>query len=377
MTPTELLFGKFPRTVAASGVRDPNQHHVFSEGEFDAFLDEVREKRNVYSSISQFPLGGEPVTDKVPFDFDSPYKESSFPPTYNDCQKIEEMRDDPWLTSKILGDVLADAKKVAKYAVRRNIPSLAVFSGLGLHYYLMCKPEEDAKDEIRTTNRKLTDELDLQTSDTVVAQPERILRVPNCRRVDSEAGESVLCDIWTIPIHPKRLLEMSSTDLLETAKNPNWLELDEEEYAVENRPEMQVYEDYINVSRGPIQTKELDEIDDVSDGEIKYILEEQIKMPCISERVKQRNPSHNARFVFAVALFNKGYSVEESVDIIRKLNWIDFDEEKTRSYLEQVHNHGYGRWSCRTLMNKGLCVHSDNPSECPSFMKPGEECKWK
>lgn len=382
MTPTELLFGKFPRTVAASAGDMPNQSHVFSEGEFEVFIENVRENRNVYSSISKFPVGDKPVVDKVPFDFDSPTKESAFPPTYNDCQKIEEMRDDPWLASSVLGEVLSDSKKVARYAQRRNIPSIAVFSGLGIHYYLLYRPEKEdedrsVKDKMKSTNGMITEKLGLETSDTVVAQPERILRVPNCRRVSEVDGEPVPCDTYTIPVLPENLVDMAAEDLLEAAKEPNELELDPDRFAEEKRPVMELHEDYLNVSRGPIETVELEEIEEVSDAETNFILEDQIDMPCIAERVKQRNPGHNTRFVFAVQLFNLGYSVDEVTEIIRSLNWVDFDAEKTRKYLNQIYDHGYGRWSCRKMMDKGLCVYSDQPSECPTFMKGGEPCRWK
>lgn len=381
MTPTELLFGKFPRTVASSAGDMPNQTHVFSQGEFDVFVDKVRENKNVYSSISKFPVGGQPIVDKIPFDFDSPTKKTEFPPTFNDCEKIERMRDDSWLATTVLGDVLEDAKTLARYTERRDIPSIAVFSGLGMHYYLLTRTEEEdeertVKDKMKSTNAKLTEELGLETSDTVVAQPERILRVPNCRRVSEVDGEAVPCDVWTVPILPHHLIDMSVENLLETAKEPNVIDLDEEEYSEENRPVMQVHEDYMNISRGPIQAEELGDIDEVSDDEVDFILNEMIEMPCISERVKQRNPGHNTRFVFAVQLFNIGYTVEEIVEIIRKLNWVDFDADKTRKFLKQIYEHGYGRWSCRTMMDKGLCVHSDNPSDCPTFMESGEHCKW-
>lgn len=373
MTPTELLFGEFPRTVAAAGVEPPHQRHVFSEGEFRSFLNAVREKRNVYSSISVQPIGRKPRVDKVPFDFDSPVKDIAFTDGENDCEKIEAMREDSWLASEVLGEVLRDTKTLAEWSKENDIPGIAVFSGLGIHFYLLYQEEVDPKDEMRSTNIKLTEELGLDTSDTVVSQPERILRVPNCRRVATEEEEVIPCDIWTIPIERDDILHMTVEDLLSDAQTQNHLDLGEDEY-LKDRPEMEVFEGY-NEERA--QTRELGEQADVSDAEIEYILENQIKMPCISERARQKHPAHSARFSFAVTLFNLGYSVNECVDIIGRLNWSDFDPDTTRKYLRQIYEHGYGKWSCEKMMGKGLCVHSEDPSNCPTFMKNGEPCKWK
>lgn len=373
MTPTQLLFGEFPRTVAAAGVEAPHQRHVFSEGEFYSFLDAVREKRNVYSSISVQPIGQKPRVDKVPFDFDSPVKDVAFTEDENDCEKVEAMRDDPWLANEVLGAVLDDAQTLAEWSKENKIPGIAVFSGLGIHFYLLYREEVDPKEEMRSTNIKLTEELDLKTSDTVVSQPERILRVPNCRRVATEDDEIIPCDVWTIPIERDDLIHMTVEDLLAEAETPNEVDVGVE-YLPENRPEMQVYEGY-NEERK--QVKELGEQVEVADAEIEYILEKQIKMPCISERAKQQNPDHEARFVFAVTLFNLGYNIEECVDIIRRLNWSNFDADKTRKYLRQIYEHGYSKWSCEKMIGKGLCVHEEDPSNCPTFMKNGERCKWK
>jgi hypothetical protein len=368
------LYGTFPRAVG-----NPNQWIVHSEGEFDVFLENNNGKWNCYSSIARFPAPGGIVGDKVSYDFDSPGKDDVFYDVEGDHIKVEMMREDPDIAEEVLGQVARDAGHLAKESMKNGIPTIGVFTGLGIHVHQLFQPTPNPADAITSTAIKCIEELNLETADKIpVGDVQRILRVPNCQRVHVEGvfdeTKSIPCPLYTIPLTAKELEEFGPQELLEESKEPRQIDLD---YLPE-RPEMRVFDDYLDEQFQAMANSALEiTMEDYQDEDFARFVKRILKMPCMYERVIQPNPRHDVRRNLAVLLFNMGYSVDRAVSLIRRLNWRDFNQKTTRAHLQHIWDKGYADMSCRTMIERGLCTRMDDPESCPTYGWKGGQAEWK
>lgn len=353
-----LVYGGFPRFVG-----NPHQFAVYSEKQMDAFIEANDGENNLYSSISHYTADGVAVTDKISLDFDTPRKETSFPFTEAEDEKIDMMRQDPDLAGQVLGNVLDDVKKAIRWCGEREIPTLSVFTGFGIHLHLLYEEEVYPKKELTSTAVKMQEELDLGTLDRVpIGDVHRIMRIPNCHRMYS--GRK--CYLKTIPIGSEELLSWEVDDLLEESHDERYPDI-----PVNGRPEMEIYREYTtgsedNVHREPLEVNESLEFEN---DYIEWLLKEALKLPCMWKRIMQPNPSQSVRFNSAVMLMNYGLDPDEIFDIFKRLNWVDWDPDETRYQLNNIANGQYADMSCESLQSQGLCVFEKDQrgDECPTY----------
>lgn len=375
----KLLYGKFPRRVG-----NPVQWPVHSESELDAVIEECEGERNLYATISHFDLteGGGVVSDKISIDLDSPMKEAAFPRTDRDDEKVMLMREDPELAQEVLGEVVEDARRVAERAEAEQIPLVGVFSGFGIHLHLLYQDQLQARQHLATTVRRYLDELELDTLDIqLIGDVQRILRMPNVRRVyvDADRGESIdedthtmACNLYTIPMTRDEVQDLTVKDLLNWSESPRQIPLPDEE-----RPEMQVYDDYLEeraTVRGEVEV-EID-VQNYEKQGILNMLKELLQMPCMYERIVQPNPHHMVRFNSAVLLFNAGFTRQEIEEMFMSLGWVDADRKKTRKFLKQIHTRGYADMSCQSIQSLGLCTRKEDPESCSTYGWGGGQAEW-
>ena len=72
--------------------------------------------------------------------------------------------------------------------------------------------------------------------------------------------------------------------------------------------------------------------------------------------IQDPEPAHEVRTDFVAELYWLGYSEDEVVEIIRKLNWKDFDEKLTRYHVHKIFEKGLLPMSCSKLRNFVKCV---------------------
>ena len=132
-----IIFGEsgFPRTVAYASNGKLKQLFVHSEGEFDMFFDHNKEDQNLYSSICRFRSDMRPVLGNIPFDFDSPKKDTIFD-NETDEEKIKMMREDEELAEEVLGEVWKDAQSLVTKCLEDGIPVVTVFLLFCFYYYV-------------------------------------------------------------------------------------------------------------------------------------------------------------------------------------------------------------------------------------------------
>lgn len=385
-TAQEELFGGFPRRVGT-----PNQFWVFSETQFDHFVDSIDGRRNAYVTVNRLPIDTDSPslfdveTDKVFFDFDG---DKSALPQGEDTpadEAIAAMRSDPDLADEVLGEAVSDARRLAERSIHDGIPVLGVFSGFGVHVHQLYQPTaEGVYTKTASTAHRYIDMLDLQTADpNVIDNGQRICRVPNVERVTTpgprgEVRDGRGTDLWTIPLNKNSLQTMSVGWLLDMSKEPLYLN----NTYVDDRPEMGVFTDYVeDLTRGedgwgeaqPVEERETSE---PSQRDARTLLEELVRMPCMVERLDQPNPSHTVRVNGAVMLFNVGLNPPEVLSLFQRLNWTDWDRKTTKKHLNHIYRNGYSDQNCSTLRRKGLCV-VDDATECPCYGWSGGDAEWK
>jgi len=79
--------------------------------------------------------------------------------------------------------------------------------------------------------------------------------------------------------------------------------------------------------------------------------------PCIGEALKhslKEKNGHLMRLAIAVEFLNKGYSADQVVDLFR--SQADFDEKKTRYYVEDALKKGYKPFRCSKIRKLGFCL---------------------
>lgn len=367
-TASTELFGKFPRRVG-----EPRQWFVHSSSEFDSFVEANQGRKNLYSTISYYGRGGTPITDKVSIDLDSPGKEAAFPDAEHEFEKIQSMRDDPDLAQYVLGDVVEDARAVSQWAEEQEVPFMAVFTGFGIHVHLLFEPEPRPEEKLTSVVEMLREELNLETVDRVVeGDVERLMKVPNCERVDSGRG----CNLYSIPLSRGEVQEANAPALLEESRTTRSVSA-----PLDDRPAMPHYPEYVTSDNGQEtveQQEPLELAEDRTSENFREFVREAIKMPCMAERLFQADPPHQVRQNSAVLLFNLGMSVDDVQNVFSRMNWRNYDPEITRKQLEQIHSRGYGDMSCETVQSAGLCLYSPEEREnCPTFGWQGGKCYYE
>jgi len=391
-TATEALFGKFPRAVGTNTATGQlRQWLVHSEGEFDAFFDHINGSKNAYTAINWRPIGGTLRLDKIPYDFDTPQKENDWPVFGGEVPPQDElfsrMRAEPDVADAVLAPVLDDARKLIRRSAENNIPTICVFSGLGMHVYQLFREKENPDKQLDTTTKKYKRELNLQTADEQVSgDVKRVLRIPNAQRMHLEIQDGEMVGTrptatYTIPLLPGEVLEKSASELLAMACQPR--DMDEQQLAYiapEKRPTMKTHEDYLRTT-GDIEAATQEDMRKLeervtADDFLAFTLKEHLKLPCMYERIQQPEPDHRIRLNCEVLLLNNGYTANEVVDLFSRLNWSDWDRGITREQVESIYRSGYSDMSCRTLRAEGFCTRADNPTDCPTYEWSGGRAEW-
>lgn len=383
-----LLFGDAPRRVGT-----PVQHWVYSADQVDLFIDSVNGRRNAYGTLCRWDFeSGDEIADKVLYDLDSPAKDEQgewkvFDEDPPDDEVIELMRNDPDLADDILGKVCEEAREIARRCRDDNVPCVGVFSGFGIHIHQLFESTASPATAMATTANAYIDRLDLQTPDrSILGQPERICRVPNCERIAGsvdigdygpEVSDGRGTGLYTIPMSRAELTTVDVEWLLDASHSPRT----PDSLRVSERPEMRVWSEYetgleeeVDIPPRPLDP---DKTAISEDDDLRWYLRQLLKMPCMVDRLlDDPNPDHDVRVNATVMLLNVGLTPQEVVDLYERINWIDFDRQQTEKYVEGIYRNPVSDMRCDTLRKRGLCVRSEDPESCPTFGWSGGQPEW-
>lgn len=365
MTPTqEALFGKFPRDAGI-----PSRFPLFSRGHFKSFMEKSNGRHNLYCSIARYDYP-DYYCDTVFYDFDAGW-DGLFSVGDTPPEKFRKLREDSSLAEEFLGDVIEESKRLVSESLSQEIPVLGVFTGKGLHIYQFYQEKKHPRKEMLSTANKFKEELNLDHLDPKpIGDVMRIARIPGSRRMWDDRK----CPLFTTPLTPSEVLEMDAEWLLSTSSEPRRVSIG----IPDERPEMQVYDNHL---RTTVSNKTRDDFNPaevgIEDEFLEWYIRRVVKMPCVAERALTKDPDHYTRLNLAIHLFNVGLSKKSVFDIISQLNWRDFDREETKKQLNQIYRRGYQEFGCKRMRDEELCVHSDNPRECPTYgWRNAGECRW-
>lgn len=378
------LFGTFPRFVGLVGKEmgdDADQFIAFDETTFNIFVDRNYGERNMYTRVSHLGDSGVSVVDKIFLDLDVD-KEELGVEEVNDKELVRQMRNDRMRADEVLGEVVSDARSAARFIDEEmGWPAVGVYSGMGIHIHILTEPMATPSRRLRSTARMIESEADLSTLDekgTKEGDYNRLCRVANCPRVD-QSGEPL--DLYTIPLSIEELKELETDKLLEKARSKRNVRIPDA-----RKPELQVWDNYeasTESSRDDVETQPVGEITgEEIDERVEELLEDALRMPCMYKRIKSRNPDHKVRYNASILLFNCGLRPSDVVDIYKKLGWFDFDEEVTRTQLQNIWEEQYASMSCKTIQERGLCnpewdTVEERRAKCPTYGWEGGDANWK
>jgi len=91
------------------------------------------------------------------------------------------------------------------------------------------------------------------------------------------------------------------------------------------------------------------------DRERLYRYLSKILRPCILRHLFTEDPPHDIRTAATIDLMWAGFTVEDIVEIYRKIGWVDFNERITEYQVRYIFRRGLYPYSCRKLKQLGYC----------------------
>ena len=328
-----IIFGRFPRVLGLKSKSKFRRIKINSFEELVSYIYKYNSIADLYSSIYDLFYG----IDKIVFDLDSPNIQDAYVDT---CLLVDKLKSD-------------------------KIPYLIVFSGQkGFHVYALFKYwRPPNKDTAIVANRALyhyfLSEVNLKTVDVkLIGDVSRVIRIPNTKH--TKTGR------YAIPLPPSMCDELTVSDIISMSRDPKPIII---AHGVLRDPR-----EYIDLSSMYAREYATAEKLDLAGHSIPKTKREVIEMlkpiirPCILYIVsRDPEPPHDIRTYFVEELVWLGYSVDEIVDIIRRLNWIDLNERITRYHVNKIYEKivKEGRLfppTCKTLRDKGYCLRDKCPT---------------
>jgi DNA primase large subunit len=93
--------------------------------------------------------------------------------------------------------------------------------------------------------------------------------------------------------------------------------------------------------------------------EIPQSYESKKNRPCLQKALSlplHYGEGHKIRLAIAVECLHKGFSVDQVVDLFRSQG--DFNEKKTRYFVNDALKKGYKPFKCKTIQNLGFCLEN-------------------
>lgn len=304
----EELFYKFPREVGYRRVVVNNKSELLH------YVELANGVKPVYVSLYDLGL----TIDKVFFDFDS--------------TSLQHVFDEVKLFIKKLNDY--------------NLPYIPVFSGQkGFHVYVLMKPwrppnTETARAILRDIQVKLAGSF--TTADRhVFGDVRRLVRFPNTLNKTN----------YCVPL-PYDFTSWTIEEIIRYAKEPHTID-----YNIRDIPGIEAFvdevHDYISEDTG-----KLTPLHDFHDMPPRLHLIKELIRPCVFEAVTtDPEPPHIVRMALVTELMYYGWSGDSIYELIRLLNWRDFDPKITKYQIDQIFRHRYLPPSCNKLRHFVRCTN--------------------
>ena len=291
-----FLFNQFPRDVGIPNYYKKGSFYrkqVTCARDFQRYLSLMSgSSAGTYTSV--YDTNDRVVADKIVFDFDS----------------------------KDLITGLTDVEILSDRLHERNIPYLVVFSGKkGFHVWCLLKPEKMGRDiagyYLGNLQRSLIG--GLGTIDThLIGNASAMIRIPNT------LNNGRYCS----PL-PFEFRKMSIEEILDYSRTQHSINF----FPGELKPIQELVGDF-----KPSQRNNVEEFnDEIKIGSVPTmeILEELIRS-CVIKEVQKSNPCTTARLDFVSEMMFAAFAPKQILDIIKRLEWENFDERMTEYQIKKV-----------------------------------------
>lgn len=333
-----IIFSRFPRQMSI--VVSPRRGLVLRAHDIQRFY----EIAHLYDGLGDvftelYVHDGGVHVDKIVFDIDGPDLEKAF---------IELL-------------------SLRGFLDRERMPYILVFSGSkGFHVYIPVKHfvanDETARLAIKSMQDYIASSVGLRYYDKhLVGTTRHWIRVPGTRNMKSKRYSSFLDPLVR---ELSRVYEASHTPIC-----PDYRDVlsrrppDPREYVGKT---IEYYE-HNNPPPRPLITISHEK------GDVARFLEPLLR-PCVYKWALTTEPSHFIRTQFALELCWLGFTEEEIVEIISRLNWEDYEERITRYHVRKICDKAKAGVlkpaSCKTIRDKGYCLGE----KCPFY--PGYFYWW-
>jgi len=293
------LFNIFPRDI---GIPNPIRKKDFYRREVSSFKEFYRyltlmtgSNRGAYTSV--YDNNPDITLDKVVFDLDNKTN---------------------------LNKALEDTISLINRLQDRDIPYAVTFSGRkGFHVYGLLKPAKLSRDIGAYYLKSLQEELaeGIESVDRqLIGDIRRMIRIPN----------SINNGYYCAPL-PTNFQKMSIEEILDYSKNTHRLSF--------SHGKLKPIQELVSNIRPPEKPDRTDEDEILQDnvGSIPDMdILAEIVRPYVLEAVRKPNPPHIVRLDFVSELMFLGLTEQEIFEIIKRLNWKDFDEGATRYQIRKV-----------------------------------------
>jgi len=296
----DFLFGIFPREI---GIPNPLQKNSFYRREINNSRELHRyltvmmgSNKGVY--VSLYDTNVEITIDKFVFDID--------------CKTN---------LNKALEDTILLVDRLKK----KNIPCSVIFSGSkGFHVYGLLKPKKLSRDIATYYLAHLQRDLSkgIETVDGhLIGDLRRMIRVPNTMNDNH----------YCAPL-PTNFQKMTPEEILNYSTRVRTRTLHFTHGILKSIPELVDINFSQRISNEAQSIALQDTISSVPDIEI---LKELIR-PCVFEAVTKPNPPHIVRLDLVSELMFLGFSEDQVLEIIKDLDWEDFDERATKYQIKKI-----------------------------------------
>ena len=336
---TKQLFGSFPRDVS-----DPSRRSIFSEEQLEDFVLKNNFVNDCFTSIYNDSSYDENGNNRLKNGTQIPENEITIDKAFMDFDnKIGNGKEIS------MRQVLEEAQLVAKWLVAKGFQIIPVASGKkGIHFHILLRPKtyQDPKTLLRSfTTYVLNSASDVKliSFDTrVIGDIRRICRIPNTARPNL----GTFCTY--IPL--LKFLKFNENDLIYHIKRRTFVDSPIYGKIDQTMDEYRSLED--NHHKNRYNSTGLVQVLQTRTVENRFL--KSVLRPCLYSSITDKDPRHHIRVAATIDLLGAGFSESQIISTYSTLGWVDFDFEKTSSYVRGIAQKNYQSYSCAKLREQGL-----------------------
>jgi len=234
--------------------------------------------------------------------------------------------------------------RLCEYFMNNNYKFKLTFTGNSFHVFLYVKPFIANKNNIGVKRymNKLKNDFNLKYLDLNSAEPKKLTRLLLSRYVKNDR----ITDRYVIPIN----IDDLTLDYNEIVEMSRYMNIHLQTGGEEVDLKQQLWQDVRYAEDNKSEEFDVNKLTDE-----KFINYMKIILNSFFDKVYNKHPSNNTRFILVLLLKNFGFGFNTTVNIVLRLsklaNWDNRDEETIIKHIKYIYDNNY-----RLLINNGEYV---------------------